>query len=345
MIILSVVSFVKDWRKHCIDQEVWVWHIGNLALNSLDLFVRLILVTWCSKALTQLTASRLELEKEDESEAGRTGNSLLDFSSKLKRGSEKFFESYFKYQRIVDTWTYAFLQLLTFFSLCWGGFGLWVTVRDVMLDTLACDAKFALRYMHVYAFIYVVLFTWNIITLVLALIGHFSGSKRVSVPIIKAAKEFDDGTMQGIPLALTLIESFVLKDSLGALSMSQREVKSELRALKDSIDQMEQQLEDKRKTSEHVSQAAKTVLSQEDYMDRYQKVMADSFEQAKPLVAVVAANVRTEDLEDADAGTLSASIAMGVYASRNKRGLRRALTTQVEESEEDEEEQVGAEDF
>jgi len=345
MIILSVVTFVKDWNKHCIDKAVWVWHVGHLASNSLDMLARTLITWWCSKALRQLARGREELEKQDE--AMKTGNDMLDISGALKRGADNYFESYFKYQRIVDSWTYLFLQIITFFNLCWGGFGLWITMHDVIIDTLACDAKFALGYMHCYAFFYVVLFTWNIINLVLTLVGHLSGSKLVTTPILKLAKAFDDDTMQGIPVALTLIESVVLKNNSGALSMSQREVKSDMRRLNDRMEKLDEKLKERRRVCETISRVANNVKTQEEYMDRYQSLMKDSFDQAKPLVGLLAANVSTGDVAagdgDPSASTTTADIRMSVQHRRQQRGQRQTerLDT-LQESEEDPEETAQA---
>jgi len=302
----------------------------------LDIFARTLVVWWCGKALAQLEKGRLQLEKAD---SATTGNSLLDMTSALKRGSDNYFESYFKYQRIVDSWTYSFLQFLTFVTLLWGGFGLWVTVHDVIMDSLACDAKFALKYMHVYAFFYVVLLTWNIITLVLTIVGYLSGSKLVSNPILNAAKSFDDDSMQGIPLALTLVESFVLKNSTSALSMSQREVKSDMRRLNDKLEVMDLKLKHKRLTSDRMSRVAGDTKTQEEYMDRYQTLMNESFEQAKPLVGLLAANVTTADeVSDPSAIDKIAAIKMRVSTRRQTKGLRKLPSTVEEELEEDAEE-------
>lgn len=362
MIVLSVVTFIKDWKKHCIDIEVWVWHIGHLSSNSLDIFARTIITFWCSKALRQLARGRDELEKQDE--AMKTGNDMLDITGALKRGADNYFESFFKYQRIVGSWTYLFLQVITFFNLCWGGFGLWVSVHDIIIDSLACNANFALGYMHCYAFFYVVLLTWNIIGLVLTIVGHLSGSKLVTTPILKLAKKFDDDTMQGIPVALTVIESFVLKNSSGALGMMEKEAKSDIRRLHDRLEKLDEKMTERSRIRDQLKQVARTVRTQEEYMDRYQNMMAETFDQARPLVGLLAAHVHTDRVAGDDEGdptastsSLGAAIRMsaarasarrqqqgrGSEARRQQQGRQQERLAALEESEEDSEE-TAAED-
>jgi len=331
----SVWVFATEWKKHCVDREIWVWHIGILVCNSLDLLGRLIVVWWCSTALSSLKETRNQMDKE----AGEavSGN-LFEKLASLKRGTDNYFESYFKYHNIVESWLYLFLQLIMICMLLWGAFGVFVSVHEIVPDSLTCHATKAITYMHCYAFAYVLLLTWNVMGLLVQIVGHVSSSRLVSGPILRAAKSFDDSTMQGIPFALTLVESVVLKNSAGSLSMSQREVKNELRTLTDELEAMDWKLLAKKRASEKIAEVAAQCKTQEEYMDRYQVIMDKTLKQAKPLVGLLAANVRTEDeVANTTAASSTAAIRMAENDRRQRRGLRRQRLSVEggEESEED----------
>jgi len=129
MLTLSAVVFVFDRKLPCPDMQVWVWHIGLAAMNSLDLLARFLVSRWCSDAISGLKETKHEMALAQAEVKDQGAWQQIAF---LKQGGENYFESYFKYNNIVRSWTYSFLQFKEFFVMSWGIFGLYVSVMDVV---------------------------------------------------------------------------------------------------------------------------------------------------------------------------------------------------------------------
>lgn len=292
LIILSVATFAVDWNKRCADKMVWVWHIGLLSLTSVDTAFRIAIIRRASKGLDHLRLERLALEKESAASSG-IGNAVFDFFGDIKRRSSKFFDAFFRYQLIVESWSYSLAHFFSFLSLGWGGVGLAITIHDIIADSLACDANFAVRYLHVYSFIYVVLLTWNILGVILWITFLVSGSKYVHGPLIQLAKYIDDDMMQGMPVSLSLVQSFVLKDSADLLSLKARQVLHEIEEVQKQIVDLEERLRLRKRYRERVHELNQQAPTEEEFMERCQDRVTSGLDEIRPLVGLVAANVTT----------------------------------------------------
>jgi hypothetical protein len=207
---------------------VWIWQIGFLVVISVDLFCRNILIYWSSVQIRALKQKREELDKADSS---TTGIPIFDTFARLRRGGLSYFEGYFRYHSVIDSWLYGFMRFNSIVVLGWGAFGLYITIADIIMDTLACDAKLALAYQHLYSFMFVVLLTWNIVGLVLWITNHISSTSVVSKPLMRVGKYVDDDNFHGLPVFLTLVKSFVLNNSSDALGLTEQQVRDEIRSL------------------------------------------------------------------------------------------------------------------
>merc|ERR1719379_1290004 len=131
--------------------------------------------------------------------------------------------------------------------------------------------------------------TWILLSFIPALVGFILSIDILSGPLLKTAKSFDDDTMSGIPIALTLVQSCVLKNSSSSISVSKQKTESEVRTLHKQLEDLEKKLARKSRASEKMAEAAVTVnaKSQEELQSHYQKVTSDAFDQAKPIVGLL----------------------------------------------------------
>merc|ERR1719421_406906 len=107
ILTVLVVVFIVDWKRHCADKEVWIWVIGFLAIVSLDFCGQFFIIRWSDYALYSLKCAREEVEKAN---AVKTGNGLFDTFAFLRRGSGGYFNAYFRYKGICDSWLYFALN-------------------------------------------------------------------------------------------------------------------------------------------------------------------------------------------------------------------------------------------
>jgi hypothetical protein len=270
---------------------VWIWQIGFLVVISIDLCCRNILIYWSSVQIRALKSKREELDKADSS---TTGIPIFDTFARLRRGGLSFFEGYFRYHSVIDSWLYGFMRFNSIVVLGWGGFGLYITIADIIMDSLACDAKLALAYQHLYSFMFVVFLTWNIVGLILWITNHISSTSVVSKPLMKFGKYVDDDNFHGLPVFLTLVKSFVLNNSSEALGLTEQQVRDEIRSLTEQKREIDDKFRNKQRSLERFKQMEGQTETEAAFMDRCQRKVNDALDQAKPIVGLVAANMNAQ---------------------------------------------------
>jgi len=287
LIILSVVVFVVDWKKKCEEPNVWIWHIGFASISLLDIICRCIVVSRCTSGIDWLARQRQDLDKQG------GGGGIMDTIADFKRRTASFFDAFFQYHTVTESWAYSLTQFTSVLAMLWGGFGVYVSISDVVPDTLKCQARVALTYMHVYAFLYVILITWQLLVVIVWSLQVLSGSKFVRMPIIQAAKSIDDDSMKGMPIMLSLVQSFVLKDSAEVYSMKARQVLRDIHELETSLEKAEHDLIQRKYARDVMHERSLEAPDEKEFMDRCNKRVMTGLDELKPLVGLIAANVQT----------------------------------------------------
>merc|ERR1719356_614152 len=99
--------------------------------------------------------------------------------------------------------------------------------------------------------------TWNILACILSITNEISNSNVVATVMIKQAKSMDDELSYGLPVWLTLVQSFVLKNSSDALGLSERQVRDELRKLNERMREIDETSRYRRRSLERLKERAK----------------------------------------------------------------------------------------
>jgi hypothetical protein len=301
IVSLSVMAFILDYSKTCKDPKVWVWHIGLLSIASVDFIFRAIVVRKCDLCLDFLQEQQKDMDKQ----AGTGG--FMDMMSNLRRRGGNFFDAFFKYNSIKESWPFWITNVISATAMIWGGFGVYITIQDVVPDSLACDARYAVGYMRVYSFIYVILVTWQILLFSLWVLQLLSGSAYVRMPLITAAKNFDDDTMRGMPIFLSLVQSFVLKDSAEVYSLKTRQVLRDIRELEKSIEEAEANLLEKKRARDLIHARNREAPDEAEFMKRCSDRVNKGLEELKPMVGLIASKTQTNPVgPDPTAATSSA---------------------------------------
>jgi len=232
-----VACFTMDGHHGCPDRLVWAWIYGMLILNAIDVV--------CCSCIAARCATAIGTLQEDEDATTRirkTGNGVWDMFITLQANSGQFFKAYFAYQNVVDSPIYTMQRFMGFVSLGWGIFGMWITIEDVVKDTLTCDAKIILWFMHTYSWFFLLFLTWTALGLVLWLLRKLSGFTFVTAPIMKEAKEADDEVPFRLPLFQTLARSFLLRDSSTMLHIKAKQVEKDVTNFEQEIKDTKEKL-------------------------------------------------------------------------------------------------------
>merc|ERR1719498_1228845 len=100
----------------------------------------------------------------------------------------------------MDCRVYNVQKLMSFISLFWGCLGMYITIEDIVQDTLTCDAKIILWFMHTYSWFFLLFLTWTALGLVFWLVQKLSSSTLVSAPVMEAAKKSDSEVPFKLPI-------------------------------------------------------------------------------------------------------------------------------------------------
>jgi hypothetical protein len=292
----AVIVFLVDRKRPCRDQMVWIWLYGLFTLCMISFFCGGTIIYWCTVELNHLHDKREEEEKN--AAAAMTGIGLFDMIANLRRGSLGFFEAYFRLHSVIDSWLYEFMQIVFFVDLCWNGFGLYITIADVLVDELACDAKSVLTFLHVNSCMYVVFMSWSLIVVLLSITNSLGSSSQASIAIIKAAKAADKSLFKNLPVVLSFVQSYILKNSSEALGLTERQVRDELRNLYERERELEEKLRLRKRVCDRIHrEEALGGSSEAEFMERSERRLQTILEQAKPLVGLLAANVSNEPVD------------------------------------------------
>mmetsp|Transcript_92617 Transcript_92617/g.144472 ORF Transcript_92617/g.144472 Transcript_92617/m.144472 type:complete len:837 (+) Transcript_92617:68-2578(+) len=241
IVAICTACAIIDSHHDCPDELVWVWKYGMLGLNGADILCCSFIAAKCASAICVLS--------DDDDKIGRvpeTGNAVWDMFIAMQANSGQFFKAYFKYQNIIDSPIYTFQKFLCFISLVWGFLGIYVTCMDVVEDTLACDAKVVLWFMHTYSFFFMLFLTWTTLGLIVWVLQKLSGLTIVTAPIMESAKLADEEVPLKMPVFQTLARSFLLRDSSTMLHIKARQLEKEVYKLEREAEETKTKLEQRK---------------------------------------------------------------------------------------------------
>lgn len=241
MLAISTACLTIDNRHGCPDKMVWAWIFGMLAINALDVICCSYIAANCATAIGSL--------QDDEDATARirkTGNVIWDSYIMLQANSGHFFKAYFAYQNVQDSWVFSIQKILTFVATLWGAFGMWISIEDIVEDSLTCDARVVLWFMHTYSFFFLLFITWNIVGLVLWILKKMSGCNCVSAPLLAMAKDSDQEVPFKMPIFQTLTRAFVLRDNNQMLILRAGQLEKEVTDLEKTIEDTKSKLENRK---------------------------------------------------------------------------------------------------
>merc|ERR1719253_1211465 len=119
---------------------------------------------------------------------------------------------------------------------------MYVTIEDIVEDTLACDAKIVLWFMHTYSWFFLLFLTWTTLGLFIWMLQKLSGYTFVTAPLMDMSKEWDEEVPFRMPLFQTIARSFLLRDSSTGLHIKARQVQRDVYNLEKDIEDTKEKL-------------------------------------------------------------------------------------------------------
>jgi len=165
-----------------------------------------------------------------------TGNVVWDWFYYMKHWTPYLLNALLTYDKVTSSCVYMCNKAAGGLYLIWGGWGVYISIENIIEDTTQCDSRSIVSYMHFLSFLYVLFFTVSLISFILWLAAFLSGSSFVSNMILKAAMKMDDANDMGLPLFVTLVKSFVLRSAVDNLAMQRHAVKEEISELQKRLE-------------------------------------------------------------------------------------------------------------
>lgn len=267
MLAVCTACLTIDERHGCPDKMVWAWIFGMLIANGLDVICCSFIASRCATAI-----GKLQDDEDANARIKKTGNIIWDSYIMLQANSGRFFKAYFEYQNVVDSYIYTLQKFLTLVSTIWGCFGLYVSIHDIIEDSLECDAKIVLWFMHCYSFFFLLFITWSIVGLLLWALKRLSSMQCVSVPILAAAKDSDDEVPFRMPVFQTLVRAFVLRDNNTMLLVKAGQLQEEVTNLEKEIAETQTKMGYRQAYLKELEHKQKQAASNEKILiDRYKE--------------------------------------------------------------------------
>merc|ERR1719162_1286492 len=107
---------------------------GFIAINVLEMICRSVVIYHTRHARHKLRDQ--ESRRQNES----TGNAVWDTFNVLQNNSGQFFFALHAHLKIVGSGAVTLLNWLCIMAIVWGGFGLWVSIEDIVEDSTTCDS-------------------------------------------------------------------------------------------------------------------------------------------------------------------------------------------------------------
>jgi hypothetical protein len=268
-VLLSTCAAIAilDMHHTCKEIELKIWFVGIFLINLVDIACCAFIASKCASQLIDLQ------DVEDNTSRIRpTGNGIWDMYIHLQANSGQFFKGYMAYQGIIDGNVYTCEKALSAFSLLWGVFGVYFSMVNIVEDTLSCDAKVAVWFLHTYSAIFVLFASWTIFGLALWILNKLSHSTVVTTPLMKAAKKSDQETPFKLPVFQILLRSFILRDSCTMLHIKALTAKQDVQKMEYDLQETRQRLSERKQYLDQLEERRDVAMQKEaELKEKYMK--------------------------------------------------------------------------
>jgi len=313
---IAIAIWYVDRQKRCDDMLVWYWIEGLVAISAIIVMSSSIVRRRAAAALTIVQSHQESVEP-----VIKTGNAVLDGFASLQNGVGGFFKALFLYDDVVKSWPYFFSKVCTMPLTFLGGFGLYITIADVVLDEQHCSLKSVLFFMHLYSFFFMLFLLWIILSVIIWLVSAFaSRSTLVTSSVIRIARQLDADIPMKIPVFMTLARAFILRESSEMLKIKESLIATEIQELERQVLEAQTKLDAQRQDLKVCEKLRCEVdVSERDMIDSYKAKLASQMAKAEPIITIIA-SIDSQKLFDAqvqakEVGGAAASAAQRVTSA------------------------------
>jgi len=215
------------------------------------------------------------------------GDALGSFWKKLMGSSKDYFKALLALDRISCSWSYTLLNCLSFVSFLWGGLGVYFSLLHIVEDEVACPANTMRVVAHIYAFTYVVLFFWSLLSMVLWLGGLLLCSDMVALAVLRRAWNFDKMySPSGLPVCALLLRALLLRNGKDMAILEASVLRGEIEELREeqaAVGRLEAELAEELRAAECRLAETSQPTSAEELSCQYKEQLASAIDK----VAVV----------------------------------------------------------
>jgi hypothetical protein len=211
VLILLVLggTMAFDVGRPCGTGTLWLWALGMVFIFAITIAARLLVISACAAGLREIQSGNAADAAGSAPAAAK--DKILAAQKDILESSDTFFRALLLQDRVTNSPASSMLNFLNFAHVVWGACGVVASYQHVVEDSLDCRAHSLRLFTHVYVFLYVMLLSFTIPTMLMFVLNHALAYRSVSFNLLRQAKSFDDKTAIGIPLASLFIQAFFLR--------------------------------------------------------------------------------------------------------------------------------------
>eukprot|EP00929_Paragymnodinium_shiwhaense_P097969 TRINITY_DN59531_c0_g1_i1.p1 TRINITY_DN59531_c0_g1~~TRINITY_DN59531_c0_g1_i1.p1 ORF type:complete len:891 (-),score=243.76 TRINITY_DN59531_c0_g1_i1:125-2743(-) len=284
--IIGFGIFFMDKGRPCGDIRVQVWMVGMLLWNAVLVVCNAAMQRRCETVLKADDAAFAEREM-------RLGpaqpDNLLGALWKFQQNRAGFLNLLVRLDELENSTLSALTLALGLVSWCWDLYSVYIVQHDIVTMELHCNKRELVLFVETYAFIVVVLLLYKLLSVFTLLFRICKGTRFMTRLLVTTARSLDDSVFRGLPVVLTLLRAFLIRDTSSLLVLEEDQIKQ-------SIAELEKQLvEHQAKLEEQRCKAEKVELLREDaqrldkeWLQAYNAKLEQAGTKLTPLVAMAA---------------------------------------------------------
>lgn len=286
-IILAVCAGVgaADRDSQCAVLALWVWIIGISSMSLLACLMSIIVKGKCATALASLEHQMTLIKPSN------TGIPLMDALHSLRNSGGYYMKAMVAYDQIIESSAYTWGQLTFGIYMLIGAIAVYLSNYRNSDLVMTCQADHILGFLHVFSFLYILLFTYSMFGLFVWAIGLCIGGKNslITKAIIAIAREMDNANPGKLPIFLTLVGSFVLRDGSNVYKAQAEFLSMELEYLQEMLNELNAHIGEIRNEKDEMEASARATGHSEDALVKhFEEKMGRQIDALRPLALLSA---------------------------------------------------------
>lgn len=256
---------------------VWAWVFCAGAVCAVGIFVTTALLVRVVRVMLRVEEYESDMQKTE------TGHPIWDSFINIKQNSAGAFLGVYEYDKLSNSWMYLGSRLMFVFRTVVGVAALVLTLKSHVEYTVLIETQGLVFLMHLWAFIYTLLLTWNLLYMFYWFLCLLSSTPCFKGYLIRTALSWD--VTLPAPFFTLVLQWFFLTPPADIVAGHYEAKKRETEKLKENIAKKQSKLDETTLLLEELQkEEAYERAMEEDLIRTFEKSVLNALEDARPWV-------------------------------------------------------------